>query len=67
MSKNTIRFDAPKPVKYALPCAERRLPSITNSPFAAKPQRFISDSMRARSASSFSGSNLLKIGAMKVR
>src|SRR5476649_2867073 len=66
VSKKTIRFAAPKPVKYALPCAERRLPSMTNKPFVANPVRDIRFSIRERNASSFSGSNLLNSGAINV-
>ena len=57
---------APSPVKKALPCALRLLPSITNNPLAAKPQRAIRACTRAFSDSSASGSNLLNSGMMTV-
>ena len=66
VSKKTTRLAAPKPVKYALAWAERRLPSITKKPLARKPQRCISDCTRATSAASASGSNLLNSGAINV-
>ena len=64
MSNSTTRLDAPKPVKYALAWAERALPSITNNPLAAKPQRVISDCTRALSDSSDSGLKVLNSGAI---
>ncbi|CFW44756.1 Uncharacterised protein [Bordetella pertussis] len=49
-----------------MPWAERREPSITNSPFRAKPQRCANWRMRPASSGSLSGVNLLNSGAMKV-
>ena len=57
---------APKPVKYAFAWALRLLPSITNSPFAEKPQRSIKAVTRALRVSSSNGLNLLNKGAMNV-
>ena len=62
VSKNTTRLLAPKPVKKALECAERRLPSITKKPFAVKPARCIKALTRSLSNSSSNGVNLLNKG-----
>ena len=62
VSKNTTRLLAPKPVKNALECADRRLPSITKKPLAVKPARCIRPCTRALSDSSSRGVNLLNSG-----
>ncbi len=66
VSKNTMRFARPKPVKNALPWLERREPSITNRPRLAKSQRASSASIASRAAPAGSGENLLKSGAITV-
>src|SRR5882672_4136971 len=67
VSKNTMRLLRPMPVKYALPCAERSDPSMTNTPpRAANPQRSSKVSTRFLSDSSVSGENRLNSGAMNL-
>src|ERR1700735_1152083 len=62
-----MRLLRPIPVKEALPCAARSDPSITNTPpRAAKPQRSSRVLTRFLSASSVSGENRLKNGAMNL-
>ena len=63
VSKNTMRLLRPMPVKYALPCAERSDPSMTNTPpRAANPQRSSKVSSLSLSAASSSGEKRLKSG-----
>ena len=57
VSKNTMRLELPKPVKYALPWLLRREPSMTISPFTLKPQRVSSFSTRSRRSGSCIGEN----------
>ena len=66
MSNSTIRFDAPKPVKKALPWLERFDPSIRNTPRLRKPQRCSSPRTRSASSPSVSGVNLLNQGITTV-
>src|SRR5690606_25160482 len=66
VSKNTMRRLRPKPVKYALPCAERFEPSITNKPLSCKPHRSANALTRSRTVGSCNGVNLLNRGAKTV-
>ena len=66
VSKNTMRLLRPTPVKYALPCAERREPSITNTPREAKPQRCQQGLDAGAQCPSLKGLKRLKSGAISA-